>query len=178
MTELSTSLRYFCTSGRCTAAWVRSDDGPVAATRVPIVAARPEVETFGLVLPRVNLPHSGWPLDAQPCASVANASTSDQPIGASGQPSAFAIGSGMASTNGVEVTPDDVAGTMFGRSLAVRSLRSRLSQVEAAGVQTSGAGPFSVSSQPAARFASAVPEAAEVTAMSKHLPSTVRPDSR
>ena len=67
---------------------------------------------------------------------------------------------------------------MFGRSLAVRSLFSRLTQVDAAGVQTSGAGPFSVSSQPAARFASAVPEATEVTAMSKHLPSTVRPESR
>ncbi len=67
---------------------------------------------------------------------------------------------------------------MFGRSLAVRSLRSRLTQVDAAGVHTSGAGPFRVSSQPAARFASAVPDAAEVTAMSKHLPSTVRPESR
>ena len=35
----------------------------MAATRVPMVAASPEVDTFGLVLPRVNLPHSGWPLD-------------------------------------------------------------------------------------------------------------------
>src|SRR5664279_4836239 len=117
MTELSTSLRYFCTSGLFSAALVRSDDVPVAATRVPMVAARPEVETVGLVLPRVNLPHSGWPLDAQPCGSVASASTSDQPICASGQPRAFAIGSGMASTNGVEAMPAEVAGRMFGRSL-------------------------------------------------------------
>src|SRR6476469_2453198 len=178
MTELSTSLRYFCTSGRCSAAWVRSDEVPVAATRVPMVAASPEVETLGFVLPRVNLPHSGCPLEAQPCGSVASARTSDQPIGASGQPNAFAIGSGMASTKGVEVTPDEVAGTMFGRSLAVRSLRSRLNQVDAAGVQTSGAGPFSASSQPTARFASAVPDATDATAISKHFPSTVRPESR
>ena len=125
------------------------------------------------------MPHSGCPLDAQPCGSVARASTSAQPIGVSGQPNAFAIGSGMASTNGVDVTDSEaVAGTMFGRSLAVRSLCSRLTQVDAAGVQTSGDGPFRVSSQPAARLASAVPEAAEVTAMSKHFPLTVRPESR
>src|SRR6476659_6792618 len=166
MTELSTSLRYCCTSGRCNAAWVRSDDVPVAATSVPMVAASPEVDTFGFVLPRVNLPHSGCALEAQPCGSVASASTSDQPIGASGQPSAFAIGSGMASTSGVEVTPDEVAGTMFGRSLAVRSLRSRLTQVDAAGVQTSGAGPLTVSSQPAANAVSALPDAAARTEMS------------
>ncbi len=67
---------------------------------------------------------------------------------------------------------------MFGRSFAVRSLWSRLTQVEAAGVQTSGAGPLAVSSHPAARLASAVPDAAELTAMSKHFPSTVRPESR
>src|SRR6476660_7247177 len=131
MTELSTSLRYCCTSGRCSAAWVRSDEVPVAATRVPIVAASPEVDTVGFVLPRVNLPHSGCPLDAQPCGSVARASTSAQPIGGSGQPNAFAIGSGMASTNGVDVTDSEaVAGTMLGRSFAVRSLCSRLTQVD------------------------------------------------
>src|SRR6478609_6611536 len=173
MTELSTFFRYCCTSGFCSAAWVRSDEVPVAATRVPIVAASPEVDTVGFVLPRVNLPHSGCPVDAQPCGSVARASTSAQPIGVSGQPNAFAIGSGMASTNGVDVTDSEaVAGTMFGLSLAVKSLCSRLTQVDAAGVQTSGDGPFRVSSHPAAaRFASAVPEAAEVTATSKHLPS-------
>src|SRR6476646_10783645 len=113
MTELSTSFRYFCTSGRCSAAWVRSDEVPVAATRVPMVAASPEVETLGFVLPRVNLPHSGCPLEAQPRA--------------------LATGSGMASTSGVEVTTEELAGTLFGRSLAVSSLRSRLTQVDAAG---------------------------------------------
>src|SRR6476661_8679814 len=168
MTEVSTSLRYCCTSGRCSAAAVRSDDVPVAATRVPMVAANPEVETFGLVLPRVNLPHSGWPLAAQPCGSRARVRTSDQPIGVAGQPSAVAIGAGIASTNGVEATEENVglSPRMFGRSLAVRSLFSRLTQVDAAGDQTSGAGPFAVCSQPAARFASAVPDAAGVTVMS------------
>ena len=67
---------------------------------------------------------------------------------------------------------------MLGRSFAVRSLCSRLTQVDAAGVHTSGDGPFSVSSHPAARFASAVPDAAEMTATSKHFPLTVRPESR
>src|SRR6476661_5521770 len=168
MTELSTSLRYCCTSGRCSAAAVRSDEVPVAATRVPMVAANPEVETFGLVLPRVNRPHSGWPLAAQPCGSRANVRTSDQPIGASGQPSVVAIGWGIANTNGVEVTEAKVglSPTMLARSVAVRSLFSRLTQVDAAGVQTSGAGPFSVGFQPAARVASAVPDAAAVTVMS------------
>src|SRR6478609_7121289 len=176
MTEVSTSLRYCWTSGCWIAAAVRSEEVPVAATRAPMVAANPEVETFGLVLPRVNRPHSGWPLAAHPWGSRANVSTSDQPIGVSGQPSAVAIGWGIANTNGEDVTDVDVAGRMFGRSFAVRSLFSRLTQVDAAGVQTSGAGPFAVSSQSAARFASAVPEAAGVTAMSKHLPLTVRPD--
>src|SRR5664279_967111 len=169
MTELSTSLRYFCTSGRFSAALVRSDDVRVAATRVPMVAARPDVEMVGLVLPRVNLPHSGWPLDSQPLGLVANASTSDQPIGVFGQPSALAIGSGMASTSGVEVTEGmsaELPLTRAGLSLAVRSVLSRLTHVEAAGVHTSGAGPFSDSSQPAARLASPVPEATELTTMS------------
>src|SRR6476620_7657304 len=116
MTEVSTSFRYFCTSGFCRAAWVRSDEVPVAATRVPMVAARPEVDTLGLVLPRVNLPHSGCPLDAQPCGSVARASTSDQPMGASGQPSALAIGSGIASRSGLDVTDSrpELSFTRFG----------------------------------------------------------------
>src|SRR6478672_5212869 len=168
MTEVSTSLRYCCTSGRCSAAAVRSEEVPVAATRVPMVAANPEVETFGLVLPRVNRPHSGWPLAAHPWGSRARVSTSDQPIGVFGQPSAVAIGWGIAKTNGVEATEANVglSPTMFARSFAVRSLRSRLTQVDAAGVQTSGAGALAVWSQPAARIDSAVPDAAEVTVMS------------
>ena len=157
---------------------MRSEEVPVAATRVPMVAARPEVDTVGFVLPRVNFPHSGWPFDAQPFGWVANANTSAQPIGVSGHPRAFAIGSGIASTSGVDVTDSDVAGTMSGRSLAVRSLRSRLTHVDAAGVQTSGCGPSSLLSHPAASVASAAPDAIEVTTMSKHFPSTVRPESR
>ena len=147
---------------------------------MPIVAASPDVDTVGFVLPRVNFPHSGCPFDAQPCGSVASASTSAQPIGVSGHPNAFAIGSGIASTSGVDVTEStpELSLTRFGRSLAVRSLCNRLTQVDAAGVQTSGDGPFRVSSHPAARLASAVPDAAEVTTMSKHFPSTVRPESR
>src|SRR6476661_2713509 len=149
MTDVSTSLRYCCTSGCCSAAVVRSEEVPVAATRAPMVAANPEVDTFGLVLPRVNRPHSGWPLAAQPCGSRASVRTSDQPIGVSGQPSAAAIGWGIANTNGVEVTEANVglSPTMFARSLAVRSLVSRLTHVEAAGVQTPGAWPFKVWSQ-------------------------------
>ena len=69
-----------------------------------------------------------------PAGRVARASTSDQPIGVSGQPNAVAIGSGIASTNGVDVTDSEaVARTMLGRSFAVRSLCSRLTQVDAAG---------------------------------------------
>src|SRR4051794_29416050 len=131
-----------------------------------MVAASPEVEIDGLVLPRVNLPHSGWPLVAQPCGSLASASTSDQPISAVGQPSASAIGCGMASTSGVEVTDGNGvldAGSMSGRSSATRSLRSRLTQVDAAGVQTSGRAPKSFSSQPLASAASPVPEATDRT---------------
>src|SRR5664279_100960 len=169
MTELSTSLRYCCTSGRCSAAVVRSEDVPVAATSVPIVAARPEVEMVGFVLPRVNLPHSGCPLEAQPCGSLASASTSAQPIGVSGQPRAVAIGCGMANTSGVDVTDGRSAGavlTRSGLSLAVRSVFSKLTQVDAAGVQTSGGVPLRLASQPAARFASPVPDATELTTTS------------
>ena len=75
---------------------------PVAATNAPMVAERPDVDTLGLVLPNLNVPHSGWPLDAQPRGSLARLSRSDHPIAACGQPNAFAFGSGIASTIGVD----------------------------------------------------------------------------
>ena len=56
---------------------------------------------MGLVLPSRNRPHSGWPLSAQPFSARDSARMSDHPIGWSGQPSASAIGRGMAITRGV-----------------------------------------------------------------------------
>ena len=50
--------------------------------------------------PNLNVPHSGWPWRDQPSADTANAATSLQPSGFSGQPSAFAIGSQNAITTG------------------------------------------------------------------------------
>ena len=82
----------------------------MAATNAPTVASSPEVEMFGLVFPSRNLPHSGCPTDAHPSGSLAIVRMSDQPSCLRGQPSAVAIGSGIARTSGVEVIDSAVAG--------------------------------------------------------------------
>src|SRR5258707_3225374 len=98
----------------------------------PMVAERPDVETLGLVLPNLKAPHSGWPLEAHPRGSFARLSRSDQPIAACGQPNAFAFGSGIARTIGVETTDSLSADRMSGRSCDPRSVRRRCSHVHAA----------------------------------------------
>ena len=90
-------------------------------------------------------------------------SRSDQPIGACGQPSALAIGSGIASTIGVETTDSASTGSMSGRSWEERSWRSNCSQVDAAGVQASGAGPQASSQRSWASRDSTMPEAVALT---------------
>ncbi len=102
-------------------------------------------------------------MDAQPAGSLASVSRSDQPIAASGQPSAFAIGSGIASTIGVETTDSASAGRMSGRSCDERSWRSNCSQVDAAGDHASGAGPQAGSQPASASRDSAMPEAIALT---------------
>lgn len=155
---------------------VRSDDVPVAAKYAPMVALRPEVEMLGFVLPSLNLPHSGWPYFAQPCGSVASVERSRQPMPLPGQPSASDIGFGMAMNSGALATDgSSPSATIDGRSAAASRCLSRLTQPDAAGVQTSGRGPSTASFQPCASACMAVPELFDLTSTSTQRPATVRP---
>src|SRR6266542_2442996 len=81
-----------------------------------MVAFSPEVEKLGLVLPSRNGPHSGWPNLAQPVPDRARSSISVQPSFLPGQPSASAIGRGMAMTSGEAAIFGTSGGTSLGRS--------------------------------------------------------------
>ena len=62
------------------------------------------MEKSGFVCTSRNAPNSGWPWPAQPRGSSASLSTSANPSGLRGQPSARAIGSHMAMTSGVRTS--------------------------------------------------------------------------
>src|SRR6476620_6518612 len=110
-----------------------------------MVAERPDVDTFGLVLPSLKAPHSGWPLEAHPRGSLARLSRSDHPIVACGQPNALS------------------AARMSGRSCDARSWRSSCSHVDAAGDHASGAGPQAGSQLASVSRDSTTPDAIAVT---------------
>jgi hypothetical protein len=93
----------------------------------------------------------------------------------SGQPSASAIGFGMAMTSGVCAIDGVSAGTRSPLSWAAVRCCSSTDQDRDAGVQTSGRGPSTCSFQPRASASMAPPEALEVTWTSTQVPSTVRP---
>src|SRR3954469_17155130 len=110
-------------------------------------AFSPAVGMFGFVLRGRHLPHSRGPYFAQPAGSVASVARSFQPIGFAGQPSASAIGFGIATVSG-EFAID--CGSPSGTIVPVSPFaltRSRLTQPLAAGVQTSGRGPSVASFQ-------------------------------
>src|SRR6266542_1597357 len=139
-----------------------------------MVAFRPEVEKFGLVLPSRKAPHSGWPNLPQPAPERARSSRSVQPSFFLGHPSASAIGLGMAMTSGDAAILGTSAGTRRDLSvLAVRCSR-RVTQPEDAGVHTSGRGPSTDSCQPVgrARAVMASPDALLVTRTWTQRPST------
>ncbi len=146
---------------------MRSEETPVAAKYEPIVACRPDVEKFGLVLPRRNAPHSACPYFPQPDGSRASESRSPKPSGLRGQPSASAIGFGIARTSGVCA----MLGRSLGRSPGTRSAlscaavrwRSSTAHDVLAGLHTSGRGPSIASSQPLASASVAPPDALETT---------------
>src|SRR5215211_3640441 len=139
-----------------------------------MVAFKPDVERFGFVLPSLNLPHSGWPYLAQPCGSVASAARSRQPMLLPGQPTASAIGLGMAMTSGALTTDGASPSAMIdGWSVPTRRCRSRVTQPEAAGVHTSGRGPSAASFQPLASACIAAPELLACTMTSTQRPATV-----
>src|ERR1051325_2792788 len=141
-----------------------------------MVAFRPEVEKFGLVLPIRNGPHSGWPLDAQPLGSRDSLRMSPQPIGVFGQPRACAIGRGIAMTSGATAIPGVDAGTSEVLPPCAMRWRSRPTQVDEAGDQTSGCGPASAGAfQPRARAAIASPDDLFCRAIVTHLPCTLVP---
>ena len=140
-----------------------------------MVAFRPDVEIFGFVLPSRNLPHSGWPYFAQPAGSVASAARSFQPMPLPGQPSASAIGFGIATTSGAfAIGCGSPSGTIDALS-ALALTRSRLTQPNAAGDQTSGRGPSTASFQPLASASLATPDDLLFTTTSTQCPATVRP---
>ena len=95
-------------------------------------ADSPLVEKFGLVLPSRNAPHSGWPREPQPAPSRARASTSAQPRGVSGQPSASAMGRGIAMTSGVSMKLAASVGAIAGCPASDRCWLSTCPHVEAA----------------------------------------------
>src|SRR6266545_1419853 len=140
-----------------------------------MVALSPEVEKLGLVLPSRNGPHSGWPNLPQPCRSRARSSSRFQPIFSLGQPSASAIGRGMAITRGEAATLGTSGGTSLGRSALVVRCWSSVTQPDEAGDHTSGRGPSTDSFQPRASAAMAAPDALVVTLTCTQRPSTSSP---
>src|SRR3954451_2637476 len=105
-----------------------------------MVAFSPAVEMFGFVLPSRNLPHSGWPYFAQPAGSVASVARSFQPIGFAGQPSASAIGFGIATVSGeFAIACGSPSGTID-RASRFALPRGRWTQALAAGFQSSADG--------------------------------------
>jgi hypothetical protein len=134
------------------------------------------VEKSGLVLPSLKDPHSGRPFPPQPRGSRARDRTSPQPSGFAGQPSASAIGFGIAITSGVCAIDGVSAGTRSPLSWAAVRCRSSAVQDDDAGLHTSGRGPSTRSSQPRASASVAPPDAFEVTWTSTQVPSTWRSD--
>src|SRR6266498_2323373 len=137
-----------------------------------MVALRPEVEKFGLVLPSRNRPHSGWPRLAQPSGLLARSSISRQPSFFLGQPSASAIGRGIAITSGDAAIRGVSGGTRLGRSLRPPRCCSRVTQPDEAGDQTAGLGPSVDSFQPLASAAIAAPDDLVVTLTCTQRPAT------
>ena len=136
------------------------------------MALSPEVEKCGLVLPSLKRPHSGWSLLAHPFGDLASAARSFQPICASGQPKAWAIGSGMAITSGVCTNEGRSVGIGLGRSRSVESWSTSTAHELDAGLHTSGRGPSTSSSHPRASAVAAAPLDFVATAIHMHVPST------
>ncbi len=97
----------------------------------------PLVEKLGFVLPSRNGPHSGCPTAPQPAGSLASGARSANPIGSFGQPSASAIGWGMAMTSGVSMN-----GVPAGASSAPARSLTMPAHADAAGDQMTGGSPF------------------------------------
>src|SRR3954463_3270619 len=117
-----------------------------------MVSLRALVEKCGLVLPSRNEPHSGWPLLAQPWGSAARANRSLNPMAVAGQPSALAIGWGMAIVSGVRRNDLGSLGAMGSWPLLCSESLRTAPQALAAGDQITGLGLVVRSSgQPSAR---------------------------
>src|SRR3954447_7366694 len=96
-----------------------------------------------------------------------------KPIGVLGQPSASAIGRGMAITSGVRMKGRGLVGATGGCPLGARALLITAPHAEAAGVQITGCG-ASVSAvvHPCSRNCSPAPELTLATRTNEHLPLT------
>src|SRR4051794_19440493 len=104
-----------------------------------IRASRPAVDFSGSVMPNLNCPHSGLLSAAQPAGLDAYLlTTSCQVTFSLGQPSASAIGLGIAITAGVRAMLGCRSGII--RS-AIAAVEARRTQADESGTHTSGAGP-------------------------------------
>src|SRR5258708_5773586 len=107
-----------------------------------MVSLRALVDRWGLVLPSRNWPHSGCPLLAHPFGSWESARRSLNPIGACGQPSASAMGRGMAMVSGVLWSDLASSGAIAGWLLACRASLRTPPHALPAGDQITGWGPL------------------------------------
>src|SRR2546423_3934771 len=122
-----------------------------------MVALRPEVEKLGLVFPSLKAPHSGCPLAAQPCGSLARAMMSAKPISVLGHPNASAMGRGMAKTSGVSMSAR-YSPVMGGWPRSDSRWFSTDPQAPPAGGPMFGGGPSRGGSPPAAQACSPAPD--------------------
>ena len=103
---------------------------------------------------------------------------SENPIGVLGQPSACAIGFGMAITTGVCMNETPGVGTYVDLPATARRWLSTAPHVFAAGDQITGRGPFDAGlGQPVSSSFSPAPDDTFATFTVMHLPLTVAPES-
>src|SRR6266480_375291 len=139
-----------------------------------IRASSPAVDFNGSVMPNLNGPH-GLPYFCQPSGAPANLLiTSCQVSSAFGQPSASAMGLGIAMTAGVRARLGWRSGIM--RS-AISAEEARRTQALDSGTQTSGAVPCDLGSQSVPRACAMTAESLAATSTEAHLPWTDGPVS-
>ncbi len=124
----------------------------------------------GLVLPSLNVPHSGWPRSVQAFSSAAAANTSFQLGRSSSQPIAVARDCGMASTMSDDPTLALSAGTLAPPPV----LRATPIHELASGTHTMGRCSSGRDSKFAAASSAASPDLSFVATTVTQLPSTSR----
>ena len=88
------------------------------------MAESPVVDVLGLVFEILNDPHTSLPTLPQPAGSTHSCSMSVMLIGASGQPSAVAMASGIPNTTGVRVNDSGSPTSAGDAAAATRSVHT------------------------------------------------------